>query len=80
MKEAIKMNGLDLQSFLSALEDTNKGASEGVTEETKLSDISIDSLDLFSVIGNFEDNSGKTLPDEDFEKMSTVGDFLKFFS
>ncbi len=74
------MSETNLQTFLEALESTNKGASEGVSAQTKLSDISIDSLDLFSVIGNFEDATGKSLPDEEFEKMSTVEDFLTFFS
>lgn len=74
------MTRINLEMFLKVLEDTNRGSSSNVTETTAVNDINIDSLDLFSVIGHFEDATNTSLSDEEFEAMETVADFLAFFS
>ena len=74
------MQTISLETFLLVIEERSNGVSDGVDASTKLSALPIDSLDLFSIIGSFEDRTGKSLSDEEFEEMKTVGDFLTFFT
>ena len=60
-------------------------ASELGVEEDKITlestfkdDLGADSLDLFQMVMSIEDEYGIEIPTEDLEKMSTVGDFVKY--
>jgi acyl carrier protein len=56
------------------------GVSEAeVTPEKKfIDDLGADSLDIVELIMAFEDEYGIEIPDEDAEKMETVGDAIKY--
>jgi acyl carrier protein len=48
--------------------------------KTRISDLPIDSLDLFTVISELEDAFGGTVSDEEMGDMQTLGDIVAFFS
>lgn len=48
--------------------------------ETRIADLPIDSLDLFTVISEMEDAFGGTMSDEAMGAMETLGDIVAFFS
>lgn len=56
------------------------GASaDKVTEETHfVNDLGADSLDTVELVMEFEDEFDISIPDEDAEKIQTVGDAIKY--
>ena len=56
------------------------GASrDKVTEETSfINDLGADSLDTVELVMEFEDEFDLNIPDEDAEKIQTVGDAIKY--
>jgi acyl carrier protein len=56
------------------------GASkEKVTEQTSfINDLGADSLDTVELVMEFEDEFDLNIPDEDAEKIQTVGDAIKY--
>ena len=56
------------------------GVSEDqVTPEAKfIEDLGADSLDLVELVMAFEDEFGSDIPDEDSEKLATVGDAIAY--
>ena len=56
------------------------GASkEKVTEETSfINDLGADSLDTVELVMEFEDEFDLNIPDEDAEKIQSVGDAIKY--
>ncbi|MCP4336800.1 MAG: acyl carrier protein [Mycoplasma sp.] len=57
----------------------NKSNSNKITEDTKISDLNIDSLDLMELVMNAEEKLGAELPDDVITtlKTKTVGDVIK---
>ena len=52
---------------------------EKVTEETScMNDVGADSLDTVELVMEFEDEFDLNIPDEDAEKIQTVGDAIKY--
>ena len=52
---------------------------EEITRESRfIEDLQADSLDLVELAMEFEDKFGVTIPDEDFEKIKTVGDAIDY--
>ena len=52
---------------------------EKVTEETSfINDLGADSLDTVELVMEFEDEFDLNIPDEDAEKIQTVGDAIKY--
>ena len=50
-----------------------------ITEETSLKDdLEVDSLDLFELVMNFEDEFGVEIPSEDLENITTVKDIVEY--
>ena len=48
---------------------------EEITRESSfVDDLKADSLDVVELVMRFEDTFGVTIPDEDYEKIRTVGD------
>jgi len=45
-----------------------------------LDDLKADSLDLVELVMAFEDKFGITVPDEDYEKIATVGDAINYIN
>ena len=54
-------------------------AEDQVTEDAKfIDDLGADSLDLVELVMAFEEEFGSDIPDEDAEKLATVGDAIKY--
>ena len=47
-------------------------------ETSFVGDLGADSLDMVELLMNLEDNFKMTIPDEDAEKIKTVGDAVKY--
>lgn len=43
-----------------------------------VADLKADSLDVVELVMEFEDNFGITIPDDDYEKIQTVGDAVDY--
>jgi len=52
--------------------------AEVIPEAKFIDDLGADSLDIVELIMALEDEYGIEIPDEDAEKMETVGDAIKF--
>ncbi|MEE0946783.1 MAG: acyl carrier protein [Acutalibacteraceae bacterium] len=53
--------------------------AETVTMETRLGeDLNADSLDIVEMLMSLEDEFGVDIPDEEIEKMKTVGDVVAY--
>jgi acyl carrier protein len=50
------------------------------TESRFVDDLKADSLDVVELVMEFEDEFEVTIPDEDYEKIRTVGDAVKYIS
>ena len=52
---------------------------EEITRESKfVDDLKADSLDVVELVMEFEDEFEVTIPDEDYEKIQTVGDAITY--
>ncbi len=53
--------------------------AETITAETRLNeDLNADSLDVVEMLMALEDEFGVDIPDEEIEKMKTIGDVVSF--
>jgi acyl carrier protein len=56
-------------------------SAEKVQDSTSfVNDLGADSLDTVELVMEFEDQFGLTIPDEDAEKIQTVGDAITYIS
>ena len=53
-------------------------ASEVTAEKSFVEDLNADSLDLTELIMTFEERFGFEIPEEDAEKLKTVGDVIQY--
>ncbi len=54
-------------------------SSEEITRESSfIDDLKADSLDVVELVMSFEDEFSITIPDEDYEKIRTVGDAVDY--
>lgn len=52
---------------------------EKITEDSSFKDdLGADSLDLFELVMNLEDEYGIEIPSEDLENLATVGDVIRY--
>ena len=55
------------------------GSEDQVTPEARfVEDLGADSLDLVELVMAFEEEFGSDIPDEDAEKLTSVGDAIKY--
>ena len=59
-------------------ENLNAPREEVTRDKRFIEDLQADSLDLVELAMEFEDKFGVTIPDEDFEKIKTVGDAIDY--
>ncbi len=50
------------------------------TDSKFIDDLKADSLDVVELVMEFEDEFEVTIPDEDYEKIGTVGDAVKYIT
>lgn len=51
-----------------------------VTNETTLESLGIDSLDVFNLLVDIEAKTGKQVPDDDVDKLTTIQSIVEYFS
>ena len=51
----------------------------GMSAETTIESLPVDSLDLFTVIGELEEATGRKMSDEEMGDLETVGDLVRHF-
>ncbi|WP_326911110.1 acyl carrier protein [Sedimentibacter sp. MB31-C6] len=68
-----------LEKIVEILEEELDVEKENIKLESKLKeDLGADSLDLFELISNMEDEMDITIDEEDYGKLVTVGDIVKY--
>lgn len=68
-----------LERVIAIIEDKLNADGVEITEATKLGeDLDADSLDLFEMVMELEDEFGIEIPSEDLEQLITVGDVLEY--
>ena len=61
------------------VEEVGVDAEKVTMESSFKDDLNIDSLDLFEMVMALEEEFDVEIPSEELEKMSTVGDIVKYF-
>lgn len=51
-----------------------------IKDETTLKSLGIDSLDVFNLLVDIEEKTGKQIPDDDVDKLSTINSIVEYFS
>ena len=59
-------------------EQLNVSKDEVTLESNFIDDLKADSLDLVELVMEFEDEFGITVPDDDYEKIRTVGNAIDY--
>lgn len=68
-----------LEKIKEVIEEKLNLENTEITEATSFKDdLGADSLDLFELVMGLEEEFGVEIPSEDLEKMTTVGDVLKY--
>ncbi|MBE2187464.1 MAG: acyl carrier protein [Rhodothermales bacterium] len=72
----------NVESKVHAIIVEKLGVDEGdITPEASfMNDLGADSLDLVELVMEFEKQFGVTIPDEDTEKITTVGDAVSYLT
>lgn len=65
----------NLKNIMSKITGVNK---DDINEETNFQDLGMDSLEIFEMIVDVEDQFDIEIPNEDVEKFACVGDVLKY--
>ena len=52
--------------------------TEGVEENTTFADINFDEIDMIELVMSVEDKFHLEIPDEELQKIVTIGDFVDF--
>lgn len=68
-----------LTRTVAAIETVAEEKLPDTTAETAIADLPIDSLDLFTVISDLEEATGRSMTDEEMGALATVGDLVKHF-
>lgn len=66
-----KVTGIVSEQLGVAIEEISRSSSF-------IDDLKADSLDVVELVMSFEDEFGITIPDEDYEKIKTVGDAIDY--
>lgn len=66
------------EKFNAPLIDKRNVKLEDLKPEVQFTDLGLNSLDMIEVIIDFEKNFNITIPDDDIEKLLTVGDAEKY--
>ena len=61
-------------------EQMNVGKDKIAPETSFINDLGADSLDTVELVMEFEDQFGMTIPDDEAEKIKTVGDAVRYIT
>lgn len=64
------------EQVFSALAKIKRGPTNGITPETTLESLALDSLDTVTLLFELEDRLGVSIPDEEARGARTVGDII----
>lgn len=73
------MSSQHLDKIQKIIEGITKVSPNNLSENTLISDLSMDSLDLFTLIGDLEDLTGVSMEDELLDGLNTIGDIISYF-
>ena len=68
-----------LENLKQSLVSVSKVDSSQVTAQTEVKDLGLDSLGLFTVVGDLEEKYGKEMDDKSFESINCVSDIVSYF-
>ena len=67
------------EKVISIVSEQLGGPKEEITRESSfIDDLKADSLDVVELVMELEDEFGVSIPDEDYEKIRTVGDAIDY--
>lgn len=72
------LDNLEEQVMSIVSEQLSVSKDEVTLESNFIDDLKADSLDLVELVMEFEDEFGITVPDDDYEKIRTVGDAIAY--
>jgi len=72
------LDNLEEQVMNIVSEQLSVSKDEVTLESNFIDDLKADSLDLVELVMEFEDEFGITVPDDDYEKIRTVGDAISY--
>lgn len=73
------MKDEDIKQTVAILEKVAETDLPEAGPDTAISDLPIDSLDLYTVISDMEDLTGKSMDDDAMGSVATVGDLVRHF-
>ena len=65
------------EEVLAALAKVKPGSTHGVTRESTLQSLALDSLDTITLLFELEDRLGVSIPDDQARSVRTVGDIIE---
>ncbi|MCC8141747.1 MAG: acyl carrier protein [Lachnospiraceae bacterium] len=68
---------MEFEKIQSIIAETLGVEPEDITEETSFEELDADSLDLFEIITQLEEELGIEIPTEEADKIKTVGDAVE---
>jgi len=71
------LDGVLTEQVLSALVKVKPSSGSGVTPESTLESLGLDSLDTITLMFELESKAGVSIPDEDVRSVRTVGDIIE---
>lgn len=72
------LDNLEEQVMSIVSEQLSVSKDEVTLQSNFIDDLKADSLDLVELVMEFEDEFGITVPDDDYEKIRTVGDAIAY--
>jgi acyl carrier protein len=78
MRNVANLDNLEEQVMSIVSEQLSVSKDEVTLESNFIDDLKADSLDLVELVMEFEDEFGITVPDDDYEKIRTVGDAIAY--
>ena len=66
--------------FVNALHEVKGKSFPGVSHDSVIGDLGVDSLSLMQIVGILEDQLGVTLADEEISRIRTVGDIERLIA
>ncbi|MFI5372470.1 MAG: acyl carrier protein [Candidatus Eisenbacteria bacterium] len=71
------MEDLVTKQVIAALAKVKPGSKDGITAQSTLESLHLDSLDTITLLFELEDRLGVSIPDEDARSVRTVGDIVE---